>query len=234
MSDEDEEIFEVEEIQKKRTRTGKVEYYIKWKGYSSADNTWEPIENLECPEIIEAFEANEKLKGGATRSTSKKEKTPKRAESPAESGDLKADKEDNSMDVEAPEPKPAKEKVKVNTAEKEEPPQKKMKVNQIEVLDGNCEPQIYDLLDGQSSNGKKKKKDTSPRGFERGLTPEKILGATDSTGDLAFLVQWSDGTSELVPATEANLRCPQVVISFYQNRLTWHNKTQDAHPTPVE
>lgn len=47
-----------------------MEYFIKWRGYSSAD-TWEPEENCDCPALIQKFEE--------TRAKSKKrgEKKPK-------------------------------------------------------------------------------------------------------------------------------------------------------------
>ena len=33
----------------------------------SDDNTWEPVENLECPELIEAYEKSIKPKDGVKR-----------------------------------------------------------------------------------------------------------------------------------------------------------------------
>ena len=38
--------FEVEEIRGKRIHRGKVQYLVKWVGYSEDEKTWEPVENL--------------------------------------------------------------------------------------------------------------------------------------------------------------------------------------------
>jgi hypothetical protein len=56
-SDDDEvEEFIVEKVLAKRIKNGRVEYLLRWKGYTKDDDTWEPLENLDCADLIEQYE----------------------------------------------------------------------------------------------------------------------------------------------------------------------------------
>ena len=145
-------------MDKRVGRNGKVEYLLKWKGYGDEDNTWEPRENLECEDLIEAFEKK------------RKEKSDKKKEAEKRKSSASAD----------------------------------------------------------SSSKKKKSDEDTLRGFERKLKPERIIGATDSSGELMFLIKWKGSDEgDLVPAREANVKCPQIVIKFYEEKLTWRTSSQD-------
>lgn len=188
-SEAEEEEFSVEEVLDRREKGGKVEYYLKWKGYSHADNTWEPEENLDCPDLIQAFESKRRKKEEEKKANRKSRGKDEEKKKPAEDDDT-----------------PLAKKKKVEKPEKEE---------------------------RKKDEERKKKKSTvtddqKPQGFARGLEPEKIIGATDSSGQLMFLMKWK-GTDEadLVPATQANTTCPQIVIKFYEERLTWHSPSTD-------
>ncbi|XP_029910919.1 chromobox protein homolog 5 [Myripristis murdjan] len=187
-SSSEEEEYVVEKVLDRRVVKGRVEFFLKWKGYSDKHNTWEPEKNLDCPELIAEFMKTYK-KGSSGSSTSSSGGGKTSTGSLGRSKDTSSSKKKNSDDdEEGGSPKP-----------------KKKKVDEVLVA----------------------------RGFERGLEPEKIIGATDSCGDLMFLMKWKDSDeADLVLAKEANHKCPQIVIAFYEERLTWHEdsdkKEKDA------
>lgn len=54
-------MYEVENIVNVRIRKGKKEYEVKWKGYDSAENTWEPEQHLDtAQQLLEEFEKKRK------------------------------------------------------------------------------------------------------------------------------------------------------------------------------
>ncbi|XP_074032132.1 uncharacterized protein isoform X2 [Leptinotarsa decemlineata] len=61
--------YEVEKILKKRVRKGVVEYFIKWKGYGSKSNTWEPGSNILDHTLIKNLEFKNKRKSKKCRKT---------------------------------------------------------------------------------------------------------------------------------------------------------------------
>lgn len=178
----EEEEYVVEKVLDRRTgKGGRVEFFLKWKGYSDKHNTWEPEKNLDCPELISAFMKTYK-KGGSGGST-------------PSSGGSKSSAVGRTKDSSSSKKK------------------------------GSDDDEEDDDDEEGSSKPKKKKEDDVlvARGFERGLEPEKIIGATDSCGDLMFLMKWKDSDeADLVLAKDANHKCPQIVIAFYEERLTWH------------
>jgi chromobox protein 1 len=193
--------FVVEKVVDKRIRNGKTEYFLKWKGYSEyvnswdiknkgnfrvftnffdfrTDNTWEPEDNLDCPDLIADYESKNKKKQ-------------------------------------------LKRKPDGETA-----PQKKKKTDSIATKSGTGTSSTAQA----ASSSTNLDEDGSPRGFDRGLVPEKIIGATDASGELMFLMKWKNSDeADLVPAKQANNKCPQIVIAFYEDRLTWNtgNSTND-------
>uniref|UniRef100_A0A2I3H3I0 Chromo domain-containing protein n=1 Tax=Nomascus leucogenys TaxID=61853 RepID=A0A2I3H3I0_NOMLE len=126
--EEEEEEYVVEKVLDRQVVKGKVEYFLKWKGFSDEDNTWEPEENLDCPDLTAEFLQSEKT----AHETHKSEGGKPNADS---------DSEDKGE---------------------------------------------------ESKPNKKKEESEKPRGFARGLKPERIIGATVSSGELVFLMKWKN------------------------------------------
>jgi len=159
----DEEEFIVEKILKMRTtKKGKVQYLLKWKGFPDSENTWEPAENLECPDLIAAYMAEQKEKQQTPASNGKRSQS--------------------------------------NTTTTNE--------------DNNNTPST-----------KRARVEYEQTGYNRGLVPEMLMGATDIyDGELMFLVKWKGVSKpELVPSRIVNKQSAQLVIKFYEDRLTWNS-----------
>ncbi|XP_078661518.1 chromobox protein homolog 3-like isoform X1 [Branchiostoma floridae x Branchiostoma belcheri] len=174
--EEEPEEYVVEEVRDRRIRGGKVEFLLKWKGYSEIENTWEPEENLDCPDLIAEF-MRKYNQNKAAKTEEKKRKSTTTVNGTEES------------------------KRKRKAEEKSGSP-RKTRTHMVMYEDD----------------------EDKPRGFDRGLEPERIIGATDSSGELMFLMKWKGSEeADLVPARIANVKCPQIVIQFYEERLTWHS-----------
>ncbi|CAL8247088.1 unnamed protein product [Lota lota] len=159
--------FLVEKIIRRRVFNGRVEYFLKWKGFTDADNTWEPQDNLDCPELIEEFLRNMHLS-------------------------------DN---------------------EEEQPQEFILKEELSEQEAEICQQQVY----REQSDGVVDVQKRDVTGANLDGEPECIIGSTDQHGELMFLIKWKNsGDVALLPAREASTRCPQVVVDFYQRKLTWH------------
>lgn len=207
---EEEEDYVVEKIIDRRVKGGKVEYFLKWKGYDEEQNTWEPKENLECPELIKEFEDKRKAKEVSDEQglsiglyiflilLQKEKEAAKAAKGTKRKEDVKPALESSSED-ENPQKKPktAKPATKNNIGSKN-------KENKVK-----DESEDEEIEEGKT-------------GFDMGYVPEKIIGATDQDGQLLFLVQWKGkNKAQLVASKIARKHCPDLVIDFYEARLTW-------------
>lgn len=188
----EEEEYEVEKVVDKRIHKGKVEYLLKWKGYSSDDNTWEPEDSLECPELLEEYERNRAL--GKQPAEVKKEKKEKRKEH----------------------------------SERTESKTKKRKVAETSDTDKKSfDVTVNDASEAKDEDNLSKEDDIDP--LAEGWEAAAILGATDVEGQVHFLIQWK-GTerADLIPSTIANVKWPQIVIKFYEDRVTWTQNNENG------
>uniref|UniRef100_A0A8C6F391 Chromo domain-containing protein n=1 Tax=Monodon monoceros TaxID=40151 RepID=A0A8C6F391_MONMO len=131
--EEEEEEYVVGKVLDHRVVKGQVEYLLRWKGFLDEDDTWEPEENLDCPDLIAEFLQSQETAHETDKS---------------EGGKRKADSDSEDK--------------------------------------------------GEESKPKKKEESEKPRGFAQGLELEWIIGATDSSGELMFLMKWENSDEVLI------------------------------------
>ena len=220
-----EEAYEVEEIRDKmRGDDDEYLYYVKWVGWESDTNTWEPIEHLaDCPDKLAEFEKKWRRKQDLKKERRREEKERKRQQ--RRERELKAAarfKVDSDSDggydrgsVEA-----RKEKKKVASSgdsdsgdEKRREKHKKHKEDKERRRERSRERR------------KEEEKKRQPK-FFRDIKPEKILGVTTDPGELYFYIKWQDDKAEpgLVKAKEAYQKIPNMCLKFYEKHLVWNKK----------
>ncbi|XP_030380552.1 heterochromatin protein 1 isoform X1 [Scaptodrosophila lebanonensis] len=208
-AEEEEEEFAVEKILDRRVRKGKVEYFLKWKGYADTENTWEPEGNLDCQDLIQQYELSRK---DEEKGKEKKER-PSSSAKTKESG--RTSTSANAPGVKRKSEEPCKNK---NST------MRNANFLQIFCISVSVPKSKRTEVESDSS-------DMIPpgcTGFDRGLEAEKILGASDNNGRLTFLIQFKGvDQAEMVPSTIANVKIPQMVIRFYEERLSWYSDNED-------
>ncbi|CAH0703522.1 unnamed protein product [Spodoptera exigua] len=129
-------------------------------------------------------------------------------------------KEDEEGEKENKENEEGEERKEVEGGELEEVEEVEQVVEVEEVEGEEEEGDEEEIEEGDKDDDEN---DNEKTGFERGLKPVKILGATDRDGELMFLMEWEGTTDkDLVKAAQANVLCPSLVIEFYEQRLVWY------------
>ncbi|XP_054164075.1 chromobox protein homolog 3-like [Oppia nitens] len=226
MAEEDD--FEIDKIVDKRVDSnGKVEYWVKWKGFDETDNTWELkenlMQNLKCSSVVDQFERqlknttdshnntanhylidDNKVIANTTR-VAKEDSTHKLSDISA-----KSNTKDNIMN---------KKGIKKNGNTSDSVTTTKRAHNKTNRKLKNCpnDEKMDQIPDKVIDKSKLK-------GFDRQLEADYICGATTLYGELMFLIKWKGvNSADLVAAKEANQKIPQTVIKFYEKNLCFKN-----------
>lgn len=217
---------------------GRVEYLLQWEGWP--EPTWEPESNLSCPKLIAEFEAHEAVRGTAP---SEKSKTvTRKSKSSAKLAPFTRNT-NRAIDTRASSTRQAEDtatssvglssltftterKRKTSVPSTKRSGRAAKTSNPRDLRDHRLEPMVGDEAPPSSSLRKRRKSDEFSKSmgspWDRGLEPEEIQGANQEDGRLKFNMKWKNfAEPQMVLASEANVRCPQIVIDFYEKNLAW-------------
>lgn len=157
---------------------GKVEYQVKWKGWSKRHNTWEPEENILDERLIDIFERSQRRD---TPSTPKKQKAEKRNRLVEESD---SNEDSSQVDVTEKEPPIKKEKIKIKELTKKPESHKKPEVPKKEEVSS---PKITVSIPSSNLNNSSTTQKTSPAAasvapIPKIIIPPEIVSAADDDG----------------------------------------------------
>lgn len=205
------EDYVVERIINKRKVEGETRYLVKWEGYDSRYNSWEPESCFNSREMILDFEENFRKK----MSDLAKRKRPRRAQQFQQKREEMSTKCNRPNNVGRPRsisktqaqaltiPKPS--------LEQQQQPEDSMD----DPIDDHDDDENIDNV--STSSGEE-----IEHGFSRGLTPEAIVGAGKVNGQPSFLIKWkgNNGT-EFIPTRIVYEYTPKLACAFYESKIVW-------------
>ncbi|KAH6576816.1 hypothetical protein BASA62_001198 [Batrachochytrium salamandrivorans] len=203
----DEEEFEVERIIKHRKHQGVEQFYIKWKGYPDSDNTWEPVDVVDAPELVQKFwetmASSKAKKGGhsatAIRAAASQESPSKRHKTtPAKNGKSSSHASSSNK--------------KKSSGSKSDSAQKRNHTDTEEADD--YLQKVYLSSDALTADV------CAKSSWEDIVDSIETMEASSTGGDeLSVYVNWKDGKKIVVSSKLANAKCPQKIIKFYERHL---------------
>ncbi|KAJ3149164.1 Chromobox protein 3 [Geranomyces variabilis] len=239
--------WEVEAIVGARKIRGVQQYYIKWKGFDEGDNTWEPESHIHCPDLVDAYWAEQAEKQSA-KAAAKNSTRGKRTvlggsdRQKRKSVDLEQvfniESEEDENDVEFGESASGRRPGKRRRGDS--PPARRV-VRRNRNSGGGFEAQSsmsprsrrpvkhvnYKLADPEkdldSDSGESVGADNELRGSFSSWDPlvQEIENVDEGErkGELRVYIRWKNGTRSEESALIANKKCPQAIIKFYESHI---------------
>lgn len=216
-------VYAAERIIQKRMRKGKVEYRVKWKGWSQKHNTWEPEENILDSRLIAMYE--QLLKGNSTpskRGPKKKEKV-QDPDPETEEEDVDADTMDE--DTVASDHNEDKKK---DMSVKQFPVEKQKKKDEIKEEKKFISTEEVATTPSDESPAKETSRPNSPVEVLRPTTPNKQLHPIDAdTNDSS-----SSEDQPLASRAQIGTKRKAEVLSKESGKIGVTIKTSPDGPTP--
>ncbi|CEJ02994.1 hypothetical protein RMCBS344292_16986 [Rhizopus microsporus] len=256
---EEPEEYEVEKIVNHRVAgrvKKRIEYFIKWKGYSSKDNTWEPssaVTNAE--ELVKQYwdthgglEERDKLLGKKRPVTTKKKTTPlkrQRQDSPEatikrkKTADTASDHEQNTQKNKE------EEEEKIESASETHSPLMKPEETEVEEvkeqIPKETKPEKQDVEASETKQvASAEEEDLDDYEEDDIITDPDYRRDWDWTKDidslikvqrgrkreLEALIRWKDGVLALYTTASIKKKCPKLLLDYYESRLQFQKKSQ--------
>ena len=240
--------IEVEAIIDSKVIKGKQLYLLRWKGYDSSNDTWEPAENLSCPELLSKYESSQRRlktspqkvrvtsEGSNSKSVggSHQRKTLGRKRRAIEIENSFSCLQDSSL-----EEKSLLDSTNVNKFASKEKENDNDQVTDASAGNNKlneCEESSTSIFCTPTENETQVSaslkvfdetlKALEKTGFQRGYEPERILGAVERSDGVHFIIKWENfETIDLVTPKEMKENCPKMLIDFYRKHLRWCHRS---------